>query len=53
MGNKSSLMLQDEEISAIQNETGCKCCVACVRAFTFYDLFVTLFYFITSQCLSN
>lgn len=25
MGNKSSLMLQDEEINAIQNETGCKC----------------------------
>lgn len=24
MGNKSSLMLQDEEINAIQNETGCK-----------------------------
>jgi hypothetical protein len=23
MGNKSSLMLQDEEIAAIQTETGC------------------------------
>ena len=24
MGNKASLMLQDEEIAAIQDETGCK-----------------------------
>ena len=26
MGNKSSLMLQDDEIQVIQNETGCKFC---------------------------
>ena len=37
MGNKSSLMLQDEEISAIQNETGCKCVCVGKVVFTFYN----------------
>lgn len=32
MGNKASLMLQEEEIQVIQEETGCEYCVSCFRA---------------------
>ena len=39
MGNKSSLMLQDEEISAIQNETGCKFIVDSIQIVTVFLIF--------------
>lgn len=44
MGNKSSLMLQDEEITAIQNETGCKYKHNWKQSF---DNFLTCFYVIS------